>query len=238
MTDIFREVEEDVRRERFEQLWKKYGDYFVAVAALLVIGAAGFQLWRVYEQRQQAKASETYFVAQQLMDAGQPGIAAQTFAKIAQTAPSGYAQVALMQQANALYAAGNVPEALDLYKQVAAKGDPLLAPVARIRVAWATVETAPRADIQTLLQAQSDPASPWHSAAREVLAYADYHAGDIAAALKEFRALAKDTSATESLRQRSDAMATFLSAGGDADFGTVPRPPKPPIQAAPGPKPQ
>ena len=58
MTDIFREVEEDVRRERFEKLWKQYGDYVVALAALLVIGAAGYQLWRYYEARQIAKASD------------------------------------------------------------------------------------------------------------------------------------------------------------------------------------
>ena len=45
----------------------------------------------------------------------------------------GYAQLALLQKANALYAAGNIPEAVETYKQVAAKGDPVLAPVARIR---------------------------------------------------------------------------------------------------------
>ena len=33
MSDIFREVEEDVRRERFEKLWKAYGNY--AIAALV-----------------------------------------------------------------------------------------------------------------------------------------------------------------------------------------------------------
>ena len=34
MTDIFHEVEEEVRRERFEKIWKKYGDYAIAAVAV------------------------------------------------------------------------------------------------------------------------------------------------------------------------------------------------------------
>ena len=141
MTDIFREVEEEVRRERFEKLWKQYGDYIIAGAALVVIAAAGFQLWRVYEKRQTVTASETYAIAEQLLQQGQAGAAATTFSKLAENAPSGYAQLALLDKANALYASGNVPEAVEIYKQVAAKGNALLAPVARIRAAWASVDT-------------------------------------------------------------------------------------------------
>ena len=128
MTDIFREVEEEVRRERYAELWKKYGDYVIAAAALLIIGAAGIQLWRIHEQREQAQASATYAVASQMLDGGAAGSAALTFDKLAQTAPGGYAQLALLQKANALYASGNVAQAVETYKQVAAKGDPLLAP--------------------------------------------------------------------------------------------------------------
>lgn len=224
MTDIFREVEEDVRRERYEQLWKKYGDYVIAGAALLVIVAAAIQLWRVYEQRQRASASTSYALAEQFLQAGQANEAATMFAKLADTAPSGYAQLALLQRADALYAAGDQPEAVDLYKQVAAKGDPLLAPVARIRAAWAIVETEPRASVAALLAPLVDPLSPWHPMAREILAYADYRSGRVNDALREFRAIAKDHDTPSAVRQRSDAMATFLASGGGKEFGSVPPP--------------
>lgn len=238
MTDIFREVEEEVRRERFEQLWKKYGDYIIAAAALLIIAAAGIQLWRVYEQRQQAKASATYAIASQMLDGGASGAAAITFDKLAQTAPGGYAQLALLQKANALYAAGNIPQAVDAYKQVAAKGDPLLAPVARIRAAWAIVDTAPHSDIDTLLKPLLDQTSPWHPMAREIIAYADYHSGATAKALAEFKAISTDKDSPSAVRRRSDVMATYLAAGGDNNFGTVPPPPAPPANAQTGAAPQ
>ena len=44
MTDIFREVEEDVRRERVEKLWKAYGNYLIAALVLLFAGMAIY--WR------------------------------------------------------------------------------------------------------------------------------------------------------------------------------------------------
>lgn len=235
MTDIFREVEEEVRRERFEQLWKKYGDYVIAGAALIVIAAAGIQLWRVYEHREQVKAAATYAAAGQMMDAGAASAAATTYGKLAQTAPGGYAQLALLQKANALYAAGNVSEAVETYKQVAAKGDPLLAPVARIRAAWATVETAPRSDIDALLKPLLDPASPWRPMAQEIIAYSDYKSEATTKALAEFRAISKDPNAPPAVRRRSEIMATYLAAGGDQNYGTVPPPPKPAATPAPGP---
>lgn len=243
MTDIFREVEEDVRRERYEQLWKKYGDYVIAGAALLVIAAAGFQLWRVYEQRQQQRAAVGYATAMQLLEMGQSTAAAQTFAKLADTAPHGYAMLAQLQKANALYASGNVPEAVDLYKQVAAKGDPLLAPIARIRAAWASADSAPRSEIQSLVGPLADLGNPWHPLAREILAYAAYRSGDTHGALTLYQQIAKDPNAPRALRQRATAMAVFIGAGGEQNFGSVPMPaaPKPGTAgAAPagGPKPQ
>ena len=44
MSDIFREVEEDVRRERFQKLWKAYGSYAIAALVLLFAGIGGWSL--------------------------------------------------------------------------------------------------------------------------------------------------------------------------------------------------
>jgi len=238
VTDIFREVEEEVRRERYAELWKKYGDYVIAGAALLIIAAAGIQLWRIHEQREQAKASANYALASQMLDGGASGAAALSFDKLAQTAPGGYAQLSLLQKANALYATGNVAQAVETYKQVAAKGDPLLAPVARIRAAWATVDSAPRSDIDALLKPLLDQTSPWHPMAREIVAYEDYRAGATAKAQTEYQAISKDKDAPSAVRRRSEVMAEYLAAGGDQNYGTVPPPPAPPAAAQNGAAPQ
>ncbi len=228
MTDIFREVEEDVRRERYEQLWKKYGDYVIAAMALLVIGVAGYQLWRYYDARQRAHASDEYQAAQSFLESNRPADAVAAFSQLAHNAPAGYAQIAQLQQADALLAAGQKAQAVALYKKIEGGSDEILAAVARIRTGWAIVDTAPRLELETLLAPLTDPTSPWRAMAREILAYSDYHMGASKEALAAYTSLANDKDAPLGLRQRSEAMETFLKGGGDNDYGTLPHDAPPP----------
>jgi len=231
VTDIFREVEEEVRRERYEQLWKQYGDYVIAAVALIVIGVAGYELWRYYDARQRARASEEYLAAQALLDSNKPVDAAAAFAQLAKDAPDGYAQIAQLQAADALLAAGQKDQAVAIYQKIESGSDEMLAAVARIRIGWAIVENAPRLELETLLAPLTDPTSPWKSMAREILAYSDYHMGATKQALTVYQSLAADKDAPLGLRQRADAMATFLKGGGDNDYGTLPQATKPPAPA-------
>lgn len=224
MSDIFREVEEEVRRERYAQLWKKYGDYVIATVALLAIAAAGFQLWRYYETRARAKASEEFAAAQELLATNRADQAAAAYAKLAESAPSGYAIVSKLQEADALEAGGERDRASAIYKALTTGDDPLLAAVARLRLGWLFVESKSRLEMETLLAPLTDPTSPWRFMAREILAYSDYRSGGLKAAQKEFETLAGETEAPIGVRQRANAMAVFLKAGGDNDFGTVPSP--------------
>jgi hypothetical protein len=231
VSDIFHEVEEEVRRERLEKIWKEHGDYIVAAACLLVIAAAGFQLWRVYDQRARGTASEAYMQAEQLYESGQTDLAAQSFAHIASTAPGGYAAVARLQEADAMMASGKKDDAIALYKKIAAGDNRLLGEVARIHEAWAIADTASRADLQTLLAPLTDPNSAWRYTAREILAYSDYRNGQSEKAAQEYASIAAVADAPSQLHARSIAMATFLKAGGGKDYGQVPALPVPPAAA-------
>lgn len=228
MTDIFHEVEEDVRRERYEQLWKKYGDYIIAAIAVIAIGIAGYKFWQRYETQQLINASTQLNAAEKLAEAGDNAAAAAAFANLAKTAPSGYADLARLAEAGSLLAAGNKSEGLSLYKTIAATNSPL-ASLARVRAAWAMADTAPKSELQTLLGTLTAPSSAWRFVAGEILAYADYHAGNLKAAQAEFEALAKNSDVPRTLRGRADAMATFIKGGGDKEYGTVPKPAPPQI---------
>ena len=102
MSDIFREVEEDVRRERLEKWWKKYGDYVIAGVSVIVIGVAGCKLWQHYEEQQRLKASSRIPSALQISAPGRAIWRRKPIAQIAKNAPSGYAMVAKLAQADAL----------------------------------------------------------------------------------------------------------------------------------------
>lgn len=224
MTDIFQEVEEDVRRERYAQLWKQYGDYIMAAAALIVVAVAAWQLWQRYQFNQRIEASNAYIVALETRD---PEKAASAFAKLAKTAPAGYAQISRMQEANSLLDADKHDQATSLYRELMKDSDPLFASVARLRLAWADADTMTKKQMQDLVAPLTDASDPFHYMANELLAYVDYREGSVQAAQTEYEALAKDTTTPAGIRERAAGMAAFLAAGGNKNVGTVPPPPKP-----------
>ena len=238
MSDIFREVEEDVRREKFQKFWKAYGDYVIAVAALIIMGIAGFELWQRYQATQRDKASVAFSAAQAIRD---PSQAVNAFADLAKTAPKGYALLAKLEQASSMLASGQRDGAIALYKEIADQHKGGIGAVARLRQAWALADTSSRGDLETLLAPLRTEGGVWKPNADEILAYSDYHNNQIAKAAAEFDALAKDANSPQQLQRRSQAMAAFLKQGGAKDFGTVPPPvpapgavvPAPPAPAAP-----
>ncbi len=223
MSDIFREVEEDVRRERLQKLWKQYGDYVIAAVMALVIGVAGFKIWQHYEYVQTQKASAAYLkTLEELGTAGKPEEAARAYAAIAKKAPGGYAKVARLAEANALLEAGKKTEAVALYKKLADDGDEV-GDIARIRAGWALAETAPKTDLQALLKPLNDGKSGWHYMAEEILAYADFRDGRLQAAEAAYKRLGAEKDAPGSIRQRALAMDELLR-NGVGDYGTLPPP--------------
>ncbi|HKQ11626.1 MAG TPA: tetratricopeptide repeat protein [Rhizomicrobium sp.] len=219
MSDIFREVEEDVRRERLEKLWKAYGSYAVAALVLLFAGIGGWQFWQRHELQERQKFSDSFLAAQRISN---PQTAAGTFADLARNAPKGYGAVARLSQAGAMFASGQRGGAIDLYKQIAKDESGPIGSVARLRAAWGLAETASRTELAELLKPLDQPGNAWRPNAREILAYADYRAMDTKSALTKYNELALASESPNGVRARAKAMADFLKNGGAISYGTVP----------------
>lgn len=235
MSDIFREVEEDVRRDRLEKLWKAYGTYGIAALVLLFAGIGGWQFWQRHELQERQKFADSFIAAQRVTN---PQTAASTFADLARTAPKGYGLLTRLSQANAMFVSGQRPGAIDLYKQIAKDDSGPVGAVARLRAGWILVETAPRTEVTELLKPLDQPGNAWRSNAREILAYADYRAMDLKSAQAKYNELSLAPESTEGLRARAKAMADFLKNGGAKAYGTVPPdavpvPPAAPAEPAP-----
>jgi hypothetical protein len=231
VSDIFREVEEDVRRERLEKFWKSYGNWVIALVVLVLIGVGGYEFWQRHQTAERMKTSDAYAAAQRISD---PGQAAPAFGKVADSAGGGYRQLARLSQANALAASGKLLDAGLLYRQIADADSGEVGAMARLRAAWLIAANAPRADLEKLLAPLDTPTSAWRFLAREILAFSDYRGAKVKQASAEYRALSQDAQAPAALQTRAHAMAAFLDSGAGGNSGTVPPPPPPaPVAAAP-----
>jgi hypothetical protein len=235
VVDIFSEVEEEVRKERWEKLWKRYGNYVIAAAALVVTAVAGWQTYQRYEQSQREAASVEFINAMNTADAGGIAEAQTAFAALAADGPGGYATTAEFQLVRTHLAQGEEDAAIAILRGLIEENALFGAP-ARMQLAWLLADTAPRDEIDALIAPLQGEDSPWRFAAAEVTAYLDYRAGDRDASAAAYQALAIDPGVAEGLRQRAGAVAQFLRANApeatNAPDGAE-APPDSPVEAPP-----
>ena len=81
MSDIFGEVDEEVRREQLKKLWERYGNYAIAAAFVVVLAVAA---WRGYDWwGPQGRRGRGGLHVPRLADEGKHEDAAAAFAKVA-----------------------------------------------------------------------------------------------------------------------------------------------------------
>lgn len=212
VADIFDEVAEDLRAERARNLMMRYGGLLVVAALLVLAGVGGWQGWRWYQGRQNARAAGVYLAAQHLADATGASAdrlkTAATFEKLAKTAPGGYRTLARLRAAALLADAGKLPQAVALWDQVAHDSgtDPLLRGLADLMAASHQIDSGNPALVAARLKALAAPANPWHALAEEDLALLDIKRGDTAAAKKTLTTLANDPTAPSGARGRASGL--------------------------------
>jgi hypothetical protein len=230
VTDIFSEVEEDVRKERWAEVWKHYGVYVFAGAIVVIGSVAGWQLWQNYQQAQAETTSTAFSTALASFDAGNFAEAETQFAALRAEAPAGYATISELQLATAQLAQGKRADAIATLRTAIESEDPILSSAARLQLAWLLAEDAPRAEVEELLAPLRGAQSPWRFPALEISAYLDYREGNLETAAASYQALAVDPGTPEGLRQRSASIAQFLRA--NAPQATNAAAPEAPVEAA------
>ncbi len=222
MSDIFDEVEEDVRREHYEALWKHYGHHVLALLVVLCVGVAGWQWYQNYDRTQRMQVSDAYQAADALEQAGNYVGAEAGFAKLVATAPGGYRTLSRFRQAGAILAQGKIDAAANIYRELMNAPDETLADAARIRVAWMDVAGAPRSVVESDVKPLTAADSPWRYLAEEVLAYYDLRHGATQKAQAAYDDIIKAPGTTQGLRVRAQAFSEYIKANPDLDFAKIP----------------
>ncbi len=145
MTDIFQEVDEEVRRDKAAEFWKKYQNLIIGAAVLIVLASAGFRYWQYEKEKAEQAAGDQFQAAIAAYEAGKPDEAFGGLGKLAQSAPGGYRVLAQMTEAGAK-AAKDPQGSIAAYDAIAgdASIDPLFRDAARFRAATLQARPAER----------------------------------------------------------------------------------------------
>jgi hypothetical protein len=207
VSDIFQEVDEEVRREQLKKLWDRYGVYVVAAAFLVVAAIAA---WRGYEWWQARKAADTgaaFEAAITLSDGGKHPEAEAAFAKIVVEGTPGYRHLARLREAAEL-AHYDRKAAIAAYEKVAADGavGPILQELAALRAAALHIDAASFDQARRLLEPLTGPDHTFRHTARELLALAAWRAGDTSAAKRWFDMITTDAQTPAATRSRVEML--------------------------------
>jgi len=192
VSELFDEVDEDVRRDQLKKLWDQYSIYIVAAALLIIASVGG---WRGYQYLEAKKAAE----------------AEAAFADLAAKAPAGYRVLARLRTATEV-ASRDQQAAAKMFDEIAADSSVGAAEqdLARIRAAQLLLEGSTYPDMKQRLEAAAAPGATFRHTARELLALSAWRANDATATRQWLDLIANDGDTPSSLRSRAEALQALL----------------------------
>jgi hypothetical protein len=212
LADIFSEIDEDLRKDRLDQIWRRYRGWIISAAVGVVLATAAGVAWRDYQQAQYEKLGERYGDAATLAKTD-PAKAIAAFEQLAVDTGSDYAVLARLRVAALKAQGADKAGGIAGLKAIAADGsveEPYRS-LAGILAAQFGIDDENPKDIVTYLQPYTAATNPWRFSALELTALAQIKSGDKPAALKLYQQLYDDPDAPRSMRARAKEVIAALS---------------------------
>ncbi|MEA2880810.1 MAG: hypothetical protein QOH32_29 [Bradyrhizobium sp.] len=211
MSELFDEVDEEVRREQLKKLWERYSIFIIAGAILIVAAVGGWRGYQYFEAKKAAEAGAAFEAAADLSEQNKHAEAEAAFTKLAATAPYGYRVLSRLRAA-AEVASRDPAAAAKLYDEIAADRSVGSSEqeLARIRAAGLLLDTASYNNMLQRLESATAPGATYRHTARELLALSAWRANDTAAARQWLDMIANDGETPASLRSRAEALQALL----------------------------
>lgn len=79
MSELFDEVDEEVRREQLKRLWDKYSIFVIALLVLIIAGVGGWKAYEYYQAKQAGEAGAAFNASADLAEQNKRPEAAAAF---------------------------------------------------------------------------------------------------------------------------------------------------------------
>lgn len=209
---LLREIDEELRQEHYAKLWKKYGNYVIAAAVVLVIGVAGYQGWRTWDIQSRRDQSDRFEAALEVKRSSDIEAARNAFVELADDAGAGYATLALFQEAAVRQQSGDREGAITAYRELSEDSSrpKRFQNLALILDALLEMDDADPAALTQRLVPLTASDNPWRFSALEITGFLAHRAGDTGKAREIFERLSNDAAAPQGIRGRAAEMVTIL----------------------------
>ena len=213
MVDFINEVEEELRKDDYNVLLKKYGPLIAGVIALIIAGTA-FLEWRKSADDRAARATSASFTT--ALDTAKDGDnagAVSQLVELSNVAPEGYAGLSLMQAAALKFETGERAEAVRLFDEAAQKFTrPRHVQLAQLKAAYILAGNGSYEDVQSRLGPLIAKDAPYEFLARELLGFAAQQSGDNDGAIEQFGYLDTIPGVPPTIKERASQSLSLIRA--------------------------
>jgi hypothetical protein len=213
VVDFINEVEEELRKDDYNKLLKRYGPAIGAVLFLIVAGTGVFEWQKSRDDRIARAASASYVTAAELERSGETDDAVAAFLALADKAPQGYSGLSIMRAAAIELEAGNRAKAVALYDQAAKTFElPRHADLAKLKAAYILADNGAYSDVQARIDPLAAKDAPYEFLARELAGFVAFQSGDMALARQEFTYLKTIPGVPQTIAQRASQYLSLVPA--------------------------
>ena len=212
MAEIFNEIDEDIRRERYLKLWKTYGKYLIISIVLFLVGVSAYIAWKNYDQNKRRTEGKKFEKSVELVRSNNITQGILSFEKLANSSSSGYHTLALFHQAGSYLKSGDSKKAIDIYRKLVtdSKADRILQDLAALYLVTLRFDDASDEEISQLLSPLLIAGNPWNSSALELEGFRLIKKGKLLDAKNIFKKLSEDLKAPVGIRSRSSEILLIL----------------------------
>lgn len=213
MSDLFREAEDELRKETAENALKRAAPFVIGAIALSLAAGAGYQFYQSQTAKKTEAAGVAYDAAMAKLQSGDLAGGEAALAAVAKSAPAGYAAQASLQRGAVLQEQGKAAEARVVFEEAAKTiKDVDLADLARLRAAYIAADSETREQLTARLTPIIDRKGAFAPLAKELVAARAWEAGDAAAARSAYSVLQLDLNAPEGVRARAGQAIAVIDA--------------------------
>ena len=211
--NLFKEIDEDLRQQKYATLWKKYGNIIIGVIVVLVLGVGSVKGWEAYTLNLRANDSNLLSSALKSIDRGKAGNAIAVLDNLIKSGSIGYSIIAQFNQAAILVKKGERKKAINNYIEIVedTRVEKILRDMALIKSAYISLEYENSNIFPEKLEKLININNYWRHSAKELTALFSQKENNTAKAYQLYKELADDPTAPTSMRSRAAEMAIILN---------------------------
>ncbi|MCS6625006.1 tetratricopeptide repeat protein [Roseibacterium beibuensis] len=222
MVDVFDQVEEELRSDRYKRLARTWLPVVGGVLLVALIAALAWWGWQKMETSKADKASIAYQRGLESLESNNLIGADAAFVQAADEGNAAYKALALQHRAGIALQQNRIPAAVELFDEAAAASrDPLLRDVAAYKAVMALMDTASLEDIQGRLEPLMEEGRPYRAFAREALAMAQLQHGKTAEARSTLVVLKNGLDTPRDVSQRAELALASIDDGTAANIPAI-----------------